>query len=316
MAGHGSKKVIYAALVANFAIAVTKFIASAVSGSSAMFAEGVHSLVDTGNQGLLLYGLARAAKPADIDHPFGYGKELYFYAFLVAIIVFALGSGFAFYEGIHKIRDPHEVHFSWLNYIVLFLAIGFESIALRMALKEFNALRGDLSVMEAVRRSKDPTVITVLFEDSAAMLGLAIALIGITIAYITGDPFFDAAATIGIAIVLAITALVLAIETKGLLTGEAASPQLVREIRMMAAQQPGVERINELLTVHFGPNEVLVTMSVEFKDDLGTEDIERTVSQIEQTLRDKHAMVRRVFIEAQSFRQHLALANHNGTVHS
>lgn len=304
MAAQGNTKIIYAALFANGAIAITKFAASTITGSSAMFAEAIHSVVDTGNQGLLLLGLAKAKQPADADHPFGYGKEIYFYAFMVAIVIFAAGAGFAAYEGIHKLSHPEEVQVSWVNYAVLAAALAFESVAWWMAFKAFQKARGDMGFVEAVRRSKDPTLFTVLFEDTAAMLGLVIAFFGILAANLTGDPTWDAVATLAIAAVLALTAIVLAVETKGLLVGEAADPALVRELRQSVSAEPGVKAVNELLTMHFGPNEVLVTISADFDDALSAAELEATVSRLEERLKAEHAMVRRVFLEAQGGRGH------------
>ena len=300
MAAKGNTKIIYAALFANGAIAITKFVASTITGSSAMFAEAIHSVVDTGNQGLLLLGLAKAKRPADADHPFGYGKELYFYAFMVAIIIFGAGAGFAAYEGVHKLSHPGEVQVSWINYAVLAAALAFESVAWWMAFQAFQKARGDLGFMEAVRRSKDPTLFTVLFEDTAAMLGLIIAFFGVLAANVTGDPLWDAVATLAIAAVLAITAIFLAIETKGLLVGEAADPKLVETLRTEVASEPGVKSVNELLTMHFGPNEILVTISADFDDGLSAQEVETTVSRLEQRIRSANPDVRRVFLEAQS----------------
>jgi len=215
MAAHGTK-VVYAALIGNSLIAVTKFAAAALTGSSAMLSEGVHSLVDTGNQLLLLYGIHRAGRPADRRHPFGYGAELYFWAFVVAILIFAVGAGVSIYEGIAKIREPHAIESPVINYVVLALAMVFEAAAWWIAFKAFRATKGKLGWLQAVRSSKDPTIFTVLFEDTAAMLGLTVALIGIWGAATFDILWLDGAASVVIGLILAVAALLLAIETKGL----------------------------------------------------------------------------------------------------
>ena len=301
----GSKKVIVAALVGNALIAVTKFVASSITGSSAMLSEAIHSLVDTGNQGLLLYGLRRSSRPADQAHPFGYGKELYFWAFVVAILIFAVGAGVSLYEGIEKILHPHPVTDPHINYIVLGLALVFESVAWWIAFKEFRQIKGERGYFAAVRRAKDPTVVTVLFEDSAAMLGLIIAFLGIWLGQVLEMPVLDGVASALIGVILALTAMILAYECKGLLIGEAANPEVVASIRAMASALPGIERINELLTMHFGPQAVLVTISVDFADRLGAAEVEEAISTLESRIKGEHPEVSRVFVEAQGITAHL-----------
>jgi cation diffusion facilitator family transporter len=306
MAASGSKKVVYAALAGNGLIAVTKFAAASYTGSSAMFSEAIHSLVDTGNQALLLFGMHRAAKPADKAHPFGYGKEVYFWAFVVAILIFALGAGVSIYEGIAKLRYPHPVTGVYINYLVLAVAMLFEGGAWLVALREFRTTKGPDGYLTAIRDSKDPTVFTVLFEDSAAMLGLVIAFAGIAIGQWTGQPIFDALASIGIGAVLAVTAAFLAYECKGLLIGEAASPAVVAGIEAIAEASDGTLRINEIRTLHFGPEDVLVTLSLDFADSLSSADVEAEISAMEQQIKEKFPAVSRVFIEAQNWTSHLA----------
>ncbi len=303
----GSKTVIYAALVGNGLIAIMKFAASAYTGSSAMLSEAVHSVVDTGNQGLLLLGIARSKRPPDDQHPFGYGQELYFWAFVVAILIFGLGSGISFYEGITKLADPHPVSSFLVNYIVLGLAIVFEGVAWTIAFREFNRIRGRRSFVAEIRRSKDPTVFTVLFEDTAAMLGLLAAFAGLLAVQFLGLVWADAAASLAIGVILAVTAGLLAFETKGLLTGEAASTATVEAIRRMAAAEPAVRSVNELRTVHFGPDGILTTISLDFEDssDLGT--VEETVTRLERRIRDEFPAIGRVFVEAQAREQHRAI---------
>ncbi|MCB1489251.1 MAG: cation diffusion facilitator family transporter, partial [Bauldia sp.] len=268
MAAHGSKIVIYAALAGNALIAVTKFVAAGLTGSSAMMSEGIHSLVDTGNQGLLLYGIRRAARPADARHPFGYGAELYFWSFVVAILIFAVGAGVSIYEGISKIRDPHPMEDPVINYVVLALALVFEGIAWTIAFRSFDKARGKIGLIAAVRQSKDPTVFTVLFEDTAAMLGLLVAFVGVYLASSLGIVWADGAASIGIGVILAMAAIFLAIETKGLLIGEAAAPEIVETIRNIVLATPTVSGMNELRTLHRGPEDILLALSLDFEDNL------------------------------------------------
>ncbi|WP_321340899.1 cation diffusion facilitator family transporter [Breoghania sp.] len=301
---HGSKKVIYAALAGNTLISITKFAAAFYTGSSAMLSEGIHSLVDTGNQGLLLHGMKKAAKPADERHPFGYGVELYFWAFVVAILIFAVGSGVSIYEGIQKLLHPHPVSNPIVNFIVLGLAFVFEAGAWFVALREFNNTRGARSYLLAVRQSKDPTVFTVLFEDSAAMLGLIVAFAGLVAAEMTGIEWFDGAASVAIGIVLAGTAVLLAYETKGLLIGEAAAPELIATVETLITREHAVVGLNELRTMHLGPHDVLVAISLDFRDTLSAADVEETTSRLEEMIKTRYADVRRVFIEAQSSARH------------
>ncbi|MGI9451618.1 MAG: cation diffusion facilitator family transporter, partial [Geminicoccaceae bacterium] len=220
MAASSSKTVIYAALIGNGLIAITKFIAAAFTGSAAMLSEAVHSVVDTGNQGLLLYGIKRSNRPPDDRHPFGYGMELYFWAFVVAILIFAGGAGISIYHGVEKILHPHPVENAYVNYIVLALAMVFEAFAWWVAFRAFQVAKGKLGYFEAVRRSKDPALFTVLFEDSAAMLGLIVAMVGIALGQWLDMPILDGVASVLIGVILAVTAALLAYEAKGLLIGE------------------------------------------------------------------------------------------------
>lgn len=301
----GSKGVIYAALAGNALIAVTKFGAAAYTGSSAMLSEAVHSLVDTGNQGLLLLGIARSRKPADPEHPFGYGMELYFWAFIVAILIFGLGAGISFYEGIRKLSEPHPVSSFLVNYVVLGLALVFEGIAWVIAYREFDRVRGNRGFVQEVRRSKDPTVFTVLFEDSAAMLGLIVAFAGLLAVQFLHLDWADAAASIAIGVILAATALGLAYETKSLLTGEAASASTVDGIRALALAEPAVRSVNELRTVHFGPENILANLSLDFEDGSGLADVERTVTGLERRIKEHYPSIQRIFIEAQAREHHV-----------
>ena len=296
----GSKTVIYAALAGNSLIAVTKFAAAAATGSSAMISEGIHSLVDTGNQVLLLFGLRQSKKPPDERFPFGHGKEVYFWSFVVAILIFGLGAGISIYEGVVHLLAPTELRNPLINYVVLGFALLFEGGAWTFAFLEFRKTKGDLGWLQAVQTSKDPTVLVVLFEDSAAMLGLLIALAGVWLTQVTGNPLYDGAASIGIGIVLAVTATWLASETKGLLIGERARRDVVEDIRRICGDLDKVERVNEVLTVHMGPEYVLATLSLEFVDALTITELERTIEDLNQRIRTAHPDVKKVFIEAES----------------
>jgi cation diffusion facilitator family transporter len=298
-----SKKVIYAALIGNALISVTKFAASVVTGSAAMLAEGIHSLVDTGNQGLLLYGLHKAKKPPDEKFPFGHGKEVYFWSFVVAILIFALGSGIALYEGVLHILHPEPVEHPMINYVVLGFALIFEGGAWLFAFKEFSRSKGQWSYLQAVRRGKDPTIFMVLFEDSAAVLGLIVAFFGIWLGQVTGIVYLDGIATVIIGLILGGTAVWLAYETKGLLIGESANREVVQSIREMAKQLSGVTHVNEVLTIHMGPEFILVNLSVDFRDGVASEVVEDCVAQLDMRIKAKHPFVKRVFVEAEARRR-------------
>lgn len=298
--GSASRKVIYAALAGNFMIALTKFGAAWWTGSSAMLSEGVHSVVDTSNQLLLLYGISRAAKPPDEDHPLGYGRELYFWSFIVALLIFSLGAGISFYEGLAHIRAPVHISDPAVNYIVLGVSFLFEGVTFWVALKEFNKLRGSLGYIEAVTMSKDPPSFLVLFEDLAALIGIAIAFAGTLAAQLLAMPVLDGVAAIGIGAVLAVTAIFLARESKALLIGEGARGRANRSIREIAALQQGVEQVNDLVTMHLAPDQVVAALSLEFADPLTTPEIESTVQAIESRIREVHPEVVAVFVKPQS----------------
>lgn len=305
MAGQGSSlKVILAALIGNSLIAVTKFAAAAYTGSSAMFSEAIHSLVDTGNQGLLLYGLKRAKRPADDRHPFGYGKEIYFWSFVVAILIFAVGAGVSIYEGVEKIRHPQEITRAYINYIVLGLAIVFEAVVWWVAVKEFNLTKGRRGYLQAVQESKDPSMYTVLLEDTAALLGLVVAMAGIFLAQQLDLPVLDGVASVIIGCILALAAVILAYETKGLLIGEGADPAVVARIRRVAQDDDRIERVNEILTTHMGPADVLLNLSLDFRDRLSSSEVENAISAMERQIKTEFPTVSRIFIEAQSWQAH------------
>lgn len=300
----GSKKVIYAAMIGNGLIAVCKFIGAGITGSSAMLSEGIHSVVDTGNQGLLLYGIARSNKRADEKHPFGYASEIYFWAFIVAMLIFSIGAGISMYHGVEKVLHPTPIADPMINYIILGLAMVFEGVAWWVAFREFETTRGKKSLFQAVRDSKDPTIFTVLFEDTAAMLGLMVALIGIWIAVTFDLPWVDGAASILIGIILAGTAILLALETKGLLIGEAAAPEIVEDIKKLIADQPAIIALNEIRTLHRGPNDVLLALSVDYNDEIPAGVVERTNTELEMAIKSRFPVVKRLFLEVQSAEHH------------
>jgi cation diffusion facilitator family transporter len=301
MASHTSKTVIFAALAGNTTIALTKFAAASVTGSAAMLSEAIHSVVDTGNQLLLLVGLRRAARPADARHPFGYGLQLYFYTFVVAVLIFGLGAVASFAQGVHKLRHPAPVEHAWVNYLVLGLGVIFEGAVWVIALRAFNQQRGSRSLLAEVRSSKDPTVFTVLFEDTAALAGLVVALVGVALSEALDAPQLDAAASLVIGGILAVTAFFLALESQSLLTGEAATHETRVGINRIARAEPGVVGLNQARTMHFGPNEVLVALSLDFDDALPAGEVERIVTRIERKLKAAYPEIGPVFIEAQSF---------------
>lgn len=296
----GSRFVIYVALAGNLGIAVAKFIAAAISGSSAMLSEGVHSLVDTTNEVLLLHGLNRAQQPPDRAHPLGHGRELYFWSFIVAVLVFALGAGVSLYQGIIHLRDPEPIANPSIAYIVLGVSLLFEGTSWWVALREFRAGKGRYGYFEAFRRSKDPSTFTVLLEDSAALLGLLIALAGLVAAQWLQMPELDALASIGIAAVLAVAAFLLARETKGLLIGEPAHPELGEALLQLAAADPDVESANGILTIQVGPNQVLAALSAAFDDRCSTPQIEACVARIEQAARRQHPEIVALFVKPQT----------------
>ncbi|MCZ6740684.1 MAG: cation diffusion facilitator family transporter [Alphaproteobacteria bacterium] len=304
MASPASRKVIFAALFGNLVIAVIKFAASAFTGSSAMLAEAIHSVVDTGNQGLLLYGIRAAARPPDEAHPFGYGMELYFWTFVVAILIFALGAGISIYEGVAKVIEPHPMENPEINYAVLGAAMVFEGVAWTIAVKEFRKVMGPRGWLEEVRHSKDPTIFTVLFEDTAAMAGLVVAFSGIAAAQLTGLALLDGVASIVIGLILAGTAALLAYESKELLIGEAASREVVEGIRKILAGQEGILCINEVLTMHLGPRDILCNISIDFRQGLTSDQVEETITSMERRIKSAHPQVTRIFIEAQGRSSH------------
>ena len=288
--------VLFAALFANLGIAIAKFVAAGISGSSAMLTEGVHSLVDSGNQVLLLYGQRRAKRPPDAAYPFGYGRELYFWAFIVAILIFAVGAGVSVYEGIQHIRDPEPLRDPTINYIVLGIAILLEGWSWTVAVKEFNIKRGRLSWWRAVQTSKDPPGFIVLFEDSAALLGLAIAVIGVWASHHFGDPRIDGVSSVLIGLILGAVAVILARDSKGLVIGGAADPALVAGIWDRVAGAPGVTAVNHVRTIHSSPEAVFVAISADFDDRLTMGEAEARIEALEAEMKAAWPQLASIYI--------------------
>lgn len=302
MAG-SSKKAIYGAIGANSAIAVSKFIAAFFTGSSSMFSEGVHSLVDTGNGILLLHGIRRSKRSADPDHPFGYGKEVFFWSFVVAILIFALGGGVALYEGVkHLFHPKHLENVGW-TYLVLLLAMVFEGSALRIALRQFNAARGNKPFFKALTDSKDSPTVAVVIEDTAALLGLIIALMAVFLGQITGWVYWDAIGSILIGLLLVVVSLFFAYECKALLVGEGLLSEDVEKIERVLAEEPDVLTFRRPLSLYFGPNEVLVNLDVNFADELTSDSIEETIDRLEAKIKAAIPAVNKIYIEAETLRR-------------
>jgi cation diffusion facilitator family transporter len=297
---HSSRTVILAALVGNLLVAATKFVAAALTGSSAMMSEGFHSLVDTSNEVLLLYGQHRAARPPDELHPLGHGRELYFWSFIVAVMIFGLGAGLSIYEGADHLRRPVPITDPLIAYVVLALSFVFEAGSWWVAFRAFRDSAGGLGLVEAARQSKDPTTFTVLFEDSAALAGLVIAFAGTFLSSHFGMPVFDGIASIAIGVVLAGVASFLARESKALLIGERADRATREAIAAEAAADPAVEAVNSLFTVHLGPQQVVAALSIDFRDGLSAEEIERAVERLEHAIRRREPEVTALFIKPQA----------------
>ena len=298
MASDSSNKAIYAAMGANLAIAITKFIAASLTGSSAMMSEGIHSVVDTVDQLVLLLGIRRSKKPADASHPFGYGQELYFWTFIVALLVFAIGGGMSIYQGIIHLINPSPLEDPKWNYIVLAIAILLEGFSWIIALREFLPTKGRQNFWQAIKNSKDPTVLTILCEDTAAILGLIVAFIGIFLGHLFNNLYLDGIASIIIGIILAIVAVVLARESKGLLVGESAAPKTIANIRSLSKTEPGVKEVVRILTMQLAPQEVLLNLEIQFAQNLTGEEIALTVESLEIKIRQMHPEIKQIFIEA------------------
>lgn len=295
-----AKKTIYAAMGANFAIAVTKFFAASVTGSSAMLSEGIHSVVDTGNELLLLLGIKLSKKPADDSHPFGYGQELYFWTLIVSLFIFAIGGGMSIYEGINHVRHPEPLSDPFWSYVVLGLAVVFEGYSWNVALQEFLTTKQEGNFWDAIRASKDPTIFTILFEDTAALIGLFVAFLGVFSGHLLGNVYLDGVASIVIGIILCGVALLLAMESKGLLIGEGADAQTVAGIRKITNDDPAVDQVLKVLTLHFGPQEILLNLEIEFTEGLATEELAIAIERLEKSINTQYSEVKNIFIEAKS----------------
>ena len=296
--GHDNRTLLIA-FGANLGIAVSKFVAAGITGSSAMLTEGIHSVVDSLNQILLIWGRRQSRKPPDEQHPFGYGRELYFWSFIVAVLVFALGAGVSIYEGVIHILEPEHAVSPLINYGVLGIAFVLEGGSTFAAFKEFREAKGKLGWLEAVRRSKDPPGFIVLLENGAAMAGIVAAAIGVFLTQVTHDPFWDGAASVVIGLILAVTAFVLAVESKALLIGESADPELIAGIRAAAMRQRGLCSVGEILTVHSSPDQVTVVMSADFDDDMRAGDVEGIIAAIEAEIEREWPDVKRLYIRPQ-----------------
>jgi len=303
-AGGESKTAIFAAIIGNLLIAVTKFIAAAFTGSSAMVSEGIHSVVDTGNGLLMLYGIKRSAKPPDEEHPFGYGREIYFWSFIVAISIFAVGGGVSIYEGITHIRHPVEIENPVWNYAVLGVSFIFESVSWYYGWKAFRGTRKGQTILKTIHVSKDPTSFTVLLEDSTALLGLVIAFLGVFFGHYFNFPFFDGIASVFIGLLLCFVALFLGYETKGLLIGEAVDKKTLHGIRRIAEAEPKVEKVLKALTIYFGAKEVLLTLELQFAKDITATELRIAIRRIERDVKEKYPEITRVYYEAESLSEH------------
>jgi cation diffusion facilitator family transporter len=300
MSKSNSKAAILGALAANVGVAVVKFIAAAYTGSSAMISEGIHSLVDSGNTLLLLFGLHRSTKAPSEKHPFGYGKELYFWTLVVATSLFAIGGGMSIYEGIEHMNHPEPLTDPTINYIVLGFAFVFSAMSFLVAFREFKKSNEGKPVWQAVKDSKDPGTFAILFEDSADLLGLLVAFLGVYFGHALENPYIDGAASIVIGVILAFTSFVLAKETKGLLIGEAADPEVLKAIVALAFEDDAVDYVKPPLTMHIGSDSILLALGINFKNHLNAEQVAQAIDRIEVKIRANYPDVKRIFIEAKS----------------
>lgn len=299
-----SKKAIYAAIGGNLAIAVIKFTAAAFTGSSAMLSEGIHSLVDTGNGGLLLLGIKKSQNPPDAHHPFGHGKELYFWTLIVAVLIFGVGGGVSAYEGILHLIHPSELKNVTWSYAVLGLSLIFEGFSFSVAWKQFQEHAQGRGIWESIHTSKDPTTFTVLFEDAAAMLGLLAALVGVFLSHQLDNPLFDGMASIVIGVILAAVALLLIYESKGLLVGEGVDPKILEKLDGLVRAVPEVVDISRIVTMHFGPQSVLLAMEIEFHHDLTVRQVEGIVDRLKAKIREMYPEIKHTFVAVESDRKH------------
>lgn len=305
MAGASSSKiVVYGAIVANLAIAVSKFVAAFFTGSAAMMSEGIHSLVDSGNGMLILFGMSRSARPADAKHPFGYSKEIYFWTVIVAVLIFAVGGGMSLYKGYQYLQNPAPLTDPTWNYWVLGLAIVFEGVACTLAYREFRKTQGDFGFWQALRRSKDPAVFAILLEDLAALVGLAIALAGIYFGHLLNNLYFDGGASMLIGLLLVGMAVFMLGEAKGLLVGEGADETVLRGLEALARQDAAVERLRPPLTMYLGPTDAVLALDISFRDQLTAVEVEKAVERLQTAIKAKYPDFKRIFIEASALTNH------------
>ena len=298
MSAGGGNRAIVAALVANIGIAVTKFAAFLLTSSSSMLAESIHSLADSGNQVLLLVGGRRANRDATPEHPFGYGRERYVYAFIVSVVLFSVGGLFALYEGFHKVRHPEPIDaWQWVPILVLVVAIGLESYSFRTAIHESNEVRGTLTWVQFIRRAKAPELPVVLLEDFAALIGLVLALFGVGLTLITDDGIWDGIGTIAIGVLLVCVAVVLAVETKSLLLGEGATPEAVARIEAALVADPSVQRVIHMKTMHLGPDELLVAAKIAVAPTDSAAEVARSIDSAEARIRAAEPVARMIYLE-------------------
>jgi cation diffusion facilitator family transporter len=296
----GSKTVVYAALIGNFLIAIMKFIVAVITRSSAMLAEAFHSTADAGNQALLLVGIRRSKKPPTPEHPFGFGKEQFFWSFVVANVLFFLGAAASIFEGVKKLMHPHPMEKFYLIYIVLGISIVIEAAAYTMAIRQFNRSRGDKSVWQALKDEKDANLLVVLVEDTAATLGLVVALVGVMLVDLTGKLYFDAVASIIIGLILASVAAFLANEMRKLLIGEGVGPRKLKAIKEALESFEEVDSLVNIYTMYIGPQHVLLAVEVDFHDHLTAGDLEKVTASMEARAVEVVPDIRKVFIEAQA----------------
>lgn len=294
---------VYGAIAANLLIAVTKFLAAWATGSSAMVSEGIHSVVDTGNELLLLLGLRRSRRPPNAKHPFGYGQELYFWSLIVAVVLFGIGGGMSVYEGLLHLLHPTPPGDPFWNYVVLAIDAVAEGSSWLLALREFRREKLSGSFWRALRASKDPSVYTVLAEDSAALLGILVAFAGIYLGHRLHNPYLDGAAAILIGLILSAVAVFLVYESRGLLLGESADPQVVARIGELARADAAVVGVGTPLTMHFGPEEILLNLEVEFRPELPATEVVRAIDRLEEAIRREFPAIRRIFVESEALKK-------------
>lgn len=292
-----SKAAIYSALIANFLIAVTKFIAAGVTGSSAMVSEGIHSLVDTTNEILLLLGLKKSKKPPDQSRPFGYGKELYFWSFIVSILIFGVGGGISFYEGITHLQHPEPIKEPLWNYIVLGVAFLFDGASFIIALKTFNNQRREMPFWKAIKKSKDPSSFVILFEDAADVMGLLVAFAGVYLGHALNNPYLDGIASIIIGLILTAVSLILTTESRSLLMGETASSDVMHEVVKIAEADPSILKVNKHLSMIMAPDEIFLVLIADFTKDMPVENVVTTIDKVKRAIQEKFPLITQILIE-------------------